>query len=196
MKCLEIPAPKWRRQYSSKFAGSAAPALAVGAALRLDHTQQALLDHLGRQAVQVRLVGVAREDAMRENSGLARDRHHLPGQELVDHPLHRRIAQVQPVAGLVELVPLALVGARVPAQPLLALEQHPGRAQVRPPSRCRLARRPGSPPGPAAPTVGRRIARLRGDCCVRATAVWLNMESRIARGRSRNPREYRGVTPP
>ena len=128
MKCLEIPAPKWRRQYSSKFVrlGRRRAARQLG----LDQAQQALLDHLGRQAVQVCLEGVARQHAVREDSGLARDPHHLPGQQLVDQLLDRRVAQVQPVAGLVEAVPVALVGARVAAQPILALEQHPGRAQV------------------------------------------------------------------
>jgi hypothetical protein len=60
-----------------------------------------------------------------EDSGPARDSNHLPGQQLVDHLLDAGIAQVQPVAGLVEAIPVALVGARVPAQPILALEQQP-----------------------------------------------------------------------
>ena len=129
MKCFEIPAPKCRRQYSSKLSGrSAASAVPE---LRLDHPQQALLDHLGRQPVQVRLVGVARQHAVGEDSGLARDRNHLPGQQLVDQLLDAGVAQVQPVPGLVEAVPVALVGARVAAQPLVAFEQQPGRAQVR-----------------------------------------------------------------
>ena len=127
MKCFEMPAPKWRRQYSSKFFGSAA---ARRRDLRLDDAQQALLDHLGRQAVQVGLERIAREHAVRKDARLARDRHHLARQELVDQLLDGRIAQVQPVAGLVEAVAVALVGARVPAQALLLLEQHPGRAQV------------------------------------------------------------------
>jgi hypothetical protein len=80
--------------------------------------------------MQVRLERVARQHPVREDPGAARDRDHLPGQELVDQLLDTRIAQVQPVPGLVEAVAVALVRARVPSEPLLLLEQHPGGAQV------------------------------------------------------------------
>ena len=122
-----MPAPKWRRQYSSKFLGSLAPG---GLQLGFDHAEKALLDHLGRQPVEIGLEGIERGRAVREDARLAFHLHHLVGQDLSHELLHARVAQVQPVAGPIEAVALALAGDGQAAQVALALEQHPGLAQV------------------------------------------------------------------
>ena len=93
-------------------------------------SMQALGDHLGRQAVQVALERIARQHAVREDARLALDRDHLTGQQLGDELLHVGIAQVQPVAGLVEVEAARLVGARVAAEARLLLEEEPRPLEV------------------------------------------------------------------
>src|SRR5262249_27280928 len=83
-----------------------------------------------RQPVQVALERVAREHAVRKDARLALDRDELAGQELLHELLHVRVAQVQPVAGLVEVEAAGLVGARVPAEAGLLLDEEPGPAKV------------------------------------------------------------------
>ena len=98
--------------------------------LSVDDTDQTFLDNVGGKAVQVGLERIPGENAVRENPRLAGNRLHLPRQQLGDQLFHRRIAQVQPVPGFVEAIAVALVGARVPPQACLLLEQHPRRAQM------------------------------------------------------------------
>ena len=127
MKWREMPAPNFFRQKSSKFFGGSAER---GSLCARTKSMQALAHDLRRQAVQVGLERIAREHAVRKDARLALDRHHLPGQELGDQLLHVRIAQVQPVAGLVEVEAARLVGARVAAEARLLLDEEPGAAQV------------------------------------------------------------------
>ncbi len=98
--------------------------------LGFDDAEKALLDHVGRQPVEIGLEGIKRGRAVREDARLAFDLHHLVGQNFSHELLHARIAQVQPVAGSIEAEALALAGDGQPAQVALAFEQHPGLAQV------------------------------------------------------------------
>ena len=61
-------------------------------------------------------------------------------QQLAHQLLRVRIAQVQPMARLVELEPVTRIGACVPAQAIVLFQQHPARAEVI------SSRNPGQPP--------------------------------------------------
>ena len=90
-----------------------------------DDPQQAFLDHLRRQPVQVGLERIQGGRSVREDAGAPLHRCHLDGQDLGHQPLDGRIAQVQPVAGQVEMESVALLGDGQAAQLGFSLEQDP-----------------------------------------------------------------------
>ena len=98
--------------------------------LGLDHAEKAFFDHLGRQTIEIRLEGIERGRAVREDASLALDLDHLTRQGLGDQLLHAWIAQVQPVASSIESVALALARDRQAAQVSFPLEKQPRRPQM------------------------------------------------------------------
>ena len=84
-------------------------------AQRLEVADQALVGDVGRQAERVRLVRVARVDALAPDAALALHEHAVVADQALDPAADLGVAQVQQVSGAIEAEAVALGGDGVAA---------------------------------------------------------------------------------
>jgi len=104
---------------------------AVGARKDLTSTAKMLFAQLVRYAIAYDTVEVfPSQEALCQRLGVSIKTLYNATKELADEALGVGVAQVEPVAGPVEVVAVPALGARVPAQARLLLEEQPGPAEV------------------------------------------------------------------